>query len=72
MYPLGVCPHPHLFLRTIGAVVHGGSTIFCAGSPTGVRDVQRDLVFPVDVYILNGQMGHKKGISAKHWYVTSF
>ena len=61
-----------LSLRTIGAVVHGGSTIFCAGSPTGVRDVQRDLVFPVDFYILNGQIGHKKGISAKHWYVTSF
>ena len=59
-------------LRTIGAVVHGGSTIFCSGSPTGVRDVQRHLVFPVDFYILNGQIGHKKGISAKHWYVASF
>ena len=61
-----------LSLRTIGAVVHGGSTIFCSGSPTGVRDVQRHLVFPVDFYILNGQIGHKKGISAKHWYVASF
>ena len=59
-------------LRTIGAVVHGGSTIFCSGSPTGVRDVQRHLVFPVEFYILNGQIGHKKGISAKHWYVASF
>ena len=30
-------PHTHLWypLRTIGAVVHGGSTIFCAGSPAG-------------------------------------
>ena len=38
----------------------------------GVRDVQRDLGFLVDVYILNGQIGHKKGISAKHWYITYF
>ena len=62
----------HEDIITIGAVVHGGSTIFCSGSPTGVRDVQRHLVFPVDFYILNGQIGHKKGISAKHWYVASF
>ena len=48
------------------------SNDLCAGSPTGVRAVERDLVFPVDVYILNVQIGHKKGISAKHWYVTSF
>ena len=48
------------------------SNDLCAGIPTGVRDVQRDLVFPVDVCILNGQIGHKKGISAKHWYVTYF
>ena len=66
------CEHVCRSLRTIGAVVHGGSTIFCSGSPTGVRDVQRHLVFPVDFYILNGQIGHKKGISAKHWYVASF
>ena len=64
--------YAQIALRTIGAVVHGGSTIFCSGSPTGVRDVQRHLVFPVDFYILNGQIGHKKGISAKHWYVASF
>ena len=57
----------HTFsLRTIGAVVDRGPTIFCAGSPMGVRDVHWDLVFPGDVYILNGQIGHKKGISAKH------
>ena len=42
-------------------MVDRGSAVFCAGSPIGVRAVQWDLVFPVDVYILNGQIGHTKG-----------
>ena len=71
MKPLGLCSYfvLPLTLRTIGAVVDRCPTIFYAGSPMGIRDVQWDLVFPVDVYILNGQIGHKKGISAKHLYV---